>query len=384
MQIDKVFDLLEKIEQSSSDLYRHLQEEYRNDSALSDFFSTMHNEEEGHLQIVRMERRIVQASPKAFSEPHVNLSEINSILQSIAYLKTSKLELPKLIGRIYEIESSMAERYLIDAIKETNEDLRGFLLQLGDTCSYHLDKVATLAIELGVNIEDMEAKRLRKARVGFGERVVVNKSLTVRGADLSEGGMFLLTGRSYPVGETLSLQFSLLEKPLTADAVVQYTVEDAGIGVRFTNLPDTARRLITQFVEHRLEARGLDSQKHLLLVGNRQLHTRNISIYMNELLGAGYKVMEVSGIDETLDFLRKRRDMDCAIIAIDSQTDLNYFVLNFLRSIEIYREIPVLVVTHSQNTEFREDLMHRGVKKILDRISTSPKRLVEEIGTVLA
>jgi CheY-like chemotaxis protein len=161
-------------------------------------------------------------------------------------------------------------------------------------------------------------------------------------------------------------------------------VEDAGIGVLFTDLPDADRHLITQFVEKRLEARGPDSQKHLLLVGNRRLHARNISIYMNELLGAGYKVMEVSGIDETLDFLRKRRDMDCAIIALDTETDLNYFVLNFLRSIDIYRNLPVLVVTHSQNSEFREDLMHRGVIKILDRISTSPKRLVEEVNAALA
>jgi rubrerythrin len=384
MHITKVFDLLEKIEQNSSDLYRQLRDEYRNDEEISNFFSTLHNEEEGHLQIVRMERRIVQASPKAFSDPHVNVSEINSILENITYLKKTKLELPDLIARIYEIECSMAERYLIDAIKETNDDLRGFLLQLGDTCSHHLDKVAAVAIKLGVKIEDMETRHLRKARVGYGDMVGINKSLAVRGADISEGGMFLLTGRSFPAGEALSLQFSVLQKPVNADAVVQYAVEDVGIGVRFVGLSKQDRHLIKQFVEQRIEARGPDTQKHLLLVGNRRLNTRNINIYTNELLGAGYKVMEVSGVDETINFLRKRRDMSCAIIAIDTETDLNYFALNFLRSMDCYQELPVLVVTNSESREFREDLMHRGVRKILNRISTSPKRLLEEVNTLLA
>ncbi len=318
MNIYKALDLLEKIETELSALYLKLHAEHRLNKEAADFFMGMHMEEEVHAQTVRMERRIVQSSPKSFREPQINFSEINSLLESIENLKVSKLELPDLIARIYGIESSLGEKYLIDAIKDTNEDLHDFLLQLGDSLTLHVDKVASLAGKLGVNIEELQNRYLRKARVSYAENVMLNNSLSVRGVDISEGGMFLLAGRTYPQGETLSMQFSVLQVPITTKAKVQFIVDGVGMGVMFEGVSESDRELIGRFVAQSIEGKGLEKQKRLLLVGNPALVGRDMRIYVNNLLGAGYKVVDLSGFEEALNFLRKGLDLSCVILSLDT------------------------------------------------------------------
>jgi len=382
MNIYKALDVLEKIETGLSDLYLKLHGDHRLNKEAADFFMGMHLEEESHAQTVRMERRIVQASPKSFREPQINFSEINSLMESIDNLKTSKLELPDLIARIYGIESSLGERYLIDAIKDTNEDLHDFLMQLGDSLTHHVDKVASFAGILGVNIEGLQNRYLRKARVSYAEKVMLNNTLSVRGVDISEGGMFLLAGRTYPPGETLSLQFNVLQVPITTKAKVQFIVDGVGMGVMFEGMPESDKELIARFVAQWIEEKGLEKQKRLLLVGNPTLVGQDVRIYMNNLLGAGYKVVDLSGFEETLNFLRKGLDLSCLVLSLDNETNVNYYLLQVLKTLDRYKNLPVLVLTNNQNKDFRATLTRNGVTKLLDKTTASPKRLTEEINAL--
>jgi hypothetical protein len=384
MDIYKLLDLLETIERGTSDLYRALQEQHRTNKEAADFFLNLHLEEEAHVQIVRMERRIVKAAPKAFVEPQVNLSEINSLLESIQDLKAQRLELPDVIARIYTIESCMAEKYLIDALKDTNDEIRDFLLQLGGTCSVHFEKVAAFARTLGVQSDEIENRALRKPRVPYPEKVTIDGSLSVRAVDISEGGMFLLTGRNVPEGATVSLQFSLHHVPIRTDAVVQFVLENLGIGLQFSGLQDRNRELIAQYVLQRIEERGLEKQKRVLLVGGARQNGREMRMYMHELIAAGFKVVEVSGFEDALQFLKKRRELDGVVFSIESETDINYYLLNFLCTMDFYQGLRMLVLSNNQGGEFREALTRKGVLPILPRLSTSPKRLAEVLRTALS
>jgi CheY-like chemotaxis protein len=384
MNIYKALDVLEKIETELSSLYLKLHEDHRFNKEAAEFFMGMHEEEEGHAQIVRMERRIVQSSPKAFSEPQLNFSEINSLLESVANLKMNKLELPELVARIYGIESSLSEKYLIDAIKDTNEDLHDFLLQLGDSLNLHADKVAAWAGKLGVNIEGLQNRYLRKARVSYAENVMLNNALSVRGVDISEGGMFLLTGRTFPQGETLSMQFNVLQTPVTAKAKVQFIIDGVGMGVMFEDMAEADRELIARSIAKWIEEKGLEKQKRLLFAGNPALAGQDMRIYVNSLLNAGYKVVDLSGFEETLSFLRKGLDLSCIVLSVETEKDINYYVLQVLQTMDRYKSLPVLVLTNSQKQDFRAALARLGATKLLDKMSASPKRLTEEITALTA
>jgi CheY-like chemotaxis protein len=132
-------------------------------------------------------------------------------------------------------------------------------------------------------------------------------------------------------------------------------------------------------VTQQIEGKGLEKQKRILLVGSPRLAGGDVRIYVTSLLGAGYKVVDVSGFDETLNFLRKGVELSCIILSIESETDANYYLLQFLPTMDRYRNLPVLAVTNNQKKEFREMLIRKGVKKLLDRPYTSPKRMTEEV-----
>ena len=59
---------------------------------------------------------------------------------------------------------------------------------------------------------------------------------------------------------------------------------------------------------------SVEKLHQVLLVGHANQKGRDMRIYMNELLGAGHKVVEVSGFEEVLEFIRKGRDLSCACL----------------------------------------------------------------------
>jgi CheY-like chemotaxis protein len=211
---------------------------------------------------------------------------------------------------------------------------------------------------------------------------MLNNTLSVRGVDISEGGMFLLAGRTYPPGETLSLQFNVLQVPITTKAKVQFIVDGVGMGVMFEGMPESDKELIARFVAQWIEEKGLEKQKRLLLVGNPTLVGQDVRIYMNNLLGAGYKVVDLSGFEETLNFLRKGLDLSCLVLSLDNETNVNYYLLQVLKTLDRYKNLPVLVLTNNQNKDFRATLTRNGVTKLLDKTTASPKRLTEEINAL--
>lgn len=384
MEIHKTLDLLERVEREISDLYESLQQEHRMNKEVAAFFQELYLEEQSHIQIIRMERRIVQGAPKAFSDVQINLSEINSLLENILSLKTAKLSLPELIGRVYAIESNPAEKYLIDALKDTNDDLRDFLLQLGDTFSAHADKVAIFARKLGVQLEDIQNRYLRKARVSFENNVLINQSLNVRGVDISEGGLFVLTGKTFPLKDKLAVQFTVGQTAISAETTVQFVIEDVGMGLMFTSISDSDTAVIKQYVAAQIEAKGVEKHQRVLLVGSSQLPGRDMRSYMHALLGAGYKVVDLSGFEDAANFLRKGPTLSCIIIAVDSDTDANYYLLSSLSLIERYQHTPLMVLTNSASAEFKAALRRKGVAKLLTRISTTPRTMADEIRSLLA
>ena len=379
MDIYKAFDLLERVERQMADLYKLLREEHKLNREVFSLFTILHLEEESHVQLIRMERRIVQSSPRVFTNVRINLSEVSSVLETIENLKTAKLPLPDLLGRLYSLESSPAEKYLIEALMDTNDELREFLTQMSGTFSAHAEKIAAFARGLGIEVESVENRFLRKARVGYAESVLVNGTIRGRGVDISEGGLFVMTGRPLRTGDEVPVEFPVLDVPIRATAVVQYGIENVGVGLRFTAIEDTDRDLIRKYVDARIEEKGPEQQKRALLVGHALQSGRDTRIYLLELVAAGYKVVDVAGFEDTVAILNKRSDFSCLVFVIDAETDINYYLLHLLATMDFYRSVPVLVMTNNTNKDFRETLVRKGARKILVRNTTSPKRLTEEV-----
>lgn len=52
-------------------------------------------------------------------------------------------------------------------------------------------------------------------------------------------------------------------------------------------------------------------------------------------------------------------------------------------TLEQYKNLPVLILTNTQDKLFREKLVMQGRAKLLSKLTTSPKRLIEEVKAVV-
>jgi hypothetical protein len=90
---------------------------------------------------------------------------------------------------------------------------------------------------------------------------MINETIYAKSVDISESGMFLLTTQSFPEGASIMLSFPIGNGMVVAQASVRYSVPNAGIGLLFSELAETPRTLIREFVEDALQTISNESQK---------------------------------------------------------------------------------------------------------------------------
>jgi len=83
----------------------------------------------------------------------------------------------------------------------------------------------------------------------------VQHFLSAYAGDISESGMFIRTDASgHREGEVVRLQFDAGKERIVQGTARVVRVDDAGLGVEFVDLDDTARRLIEMIVRIKLAA----------------------------------------------------------------------------------------------------------------------------------
>ncbi len=379
MRISKLLDLLERVESEMASFYYHQYENHLEYKQVADFFLSMHQEENSHVQFVRMERRIMESAPKVFKEARINLSEINATLKKIAWLKTADLSFTELVNHIYHFENSEAERYWITALKDTNPELRNFLMQLSVGFGAHADKVAGFARSVAVELKPAENDFRGHTRVGYKETVLINGTRSAKGVDMSEGGMFLMSDGAFAPGESITVQFPLEERFLTLTAVIQYELEAVGIGIQFSGLETEDRDAIRRYVARNILEPAPNTKKRVLLVGGRLSPNCNVQYFSHALTYAGHKAIAISTIPDALSALRKGMDLSCLVLMVEAVADPSFFLLRFVRSVAHYQDLPVIAVAGLQEKGLREALTSQGVNVQLDVSIATPKRLLEEI-----
>jgi hypothetical protein len=82
---------------------------------------------------------------------------------------------------------------------------------------------------------DDECKRTEK-RVPFKEYVMINGALRAKAIDISEGGIYVHTGRSFKSGSTVYVSLVLKFMEIEARARVRFSHDGVGMGLRFRGL----------------------------------------------------------------------------------------------------------------------------------------------------
>lgn len=261
MEAIKALELIEQMELNLGDMYTKLRTKFSGDKELEDFFYQLHLEELDHANLARMQKRVVRAKPSDFGEVQLNFTDFNKT----TYLMTMILAMPRdkineILVQCYLVECSLVEQYVIAALRDSNKEMRQLLDILSRGFRDHLAKLAVRVKDLGTDLSNYDSVRLFP-RVSFSGRVMINEKTSAKSVDISESGMFLLTAQTFPEGTNIMLSFPIGNDMVAAQAVVRYSVPNAGIGLLFSELSERQRALIREFVEDSLQKISNDSQR---------------------------------------------------------------------------------------------------------------------------
>lgn len=263
MDAFKALEVIEQLEVNLGDLYAKLQAKFSGNKELEGLFYQLHLDELNHVNLARMQKRIVRAKPSDFGEVHLNFTEINKVMYQVSMILAMPREkINEILVQCYLIESSLVEQYVVAALKDANKEMRQLLEMLGQGFRDHLAALAVRVKDLGVDITNPESARL-SPRISFSGRVTINEKIYAKSVDISESGMFLLTAQTFPEGTNVTLSFPIGNGVVATKAVVRYPVPNAGIGLLYQDLPEKDRTLIREYVDDALQKLSDYSQKRL-------------------------------------------------------------------------------------------------------------------------
>ena len=294
----------------------------------------------------------------------------------------------KFLGRVAScqlIESTHENRYDlgIEFIDLTDEDKKSITRFVDFNAASEnapladAEKVSAGKGKIGLDLWDKGQRS--QARFPYNEYVMVNDSMRFVAVDLSEGGIFLFTGRPFRPGSILKLDLPIMNQVLKVKARVQFSKRDVGAGLQFVELDEQQRLLIKKAIETVLASNisGETTKQKVLFVMNSQYPETSMNMFISGLISGGYSVLDVQGQSEAIPQLEKRYPLGAIILVIESVDDPNFNLLSHIKKISEYSAVPVLVISQSSNSNFKQLILDAGATKCLPKISTSPNKLLE-------
>ncbi len=221
----------------------------------------------------------------------------------------------------------------------------------------------------------------RFERVILKKEVLINGSFRAQGLDLSVGGMFVQTGRSFAIGSDVMVTLPLDGKFINAHARVQNSQQSLGIGIMFIDLSLEQKLDIEAYVATVAEkiADTNTGKRTILLVDDNEAARR---MNRGRLTLDGYAVLEAKDGIEALNMLAKEK-VDLLVLDLYMERLDGYKVLSIVREKPEWKEIPVLVLSARSSANEVDKAILAGATEFLMKMTTSPVKLSQRISNYL-
>lgn len=226
----------------------------------------------------------------------------------------------------------------------------------------------------------MSIEHRKQKRVILKKEVTINNSLRVMGLDLSEGGLYLHTGRSIRPGTTVDIALPLDEETLRLKAVVQHSEDGVGMGVMFLNLSRDQLLSLRGFIDDAAEPQSEVVRKKVLVVDDNEMNRR---MNKSRLVLDGFMVLEAGDGTEAISVLEKEEInlvvLDLYMVKLDG-----FKVLSIMRQKPEWKDIPVIVFSGRSNPNEIDRAMAAGATEFLYKMTTTPIKLSERVKRYLS
>lgn len=227
-----------------------------------------------------------------------------------------------------------------------------------------------------------EAERRAYKRIPFTDNIVINNVIMVKGIDISEGGLYVHTGRSFSPGKIVDVTIPLEGKELTIKAEIQHNQPAIGMGLKFIELSDEQKDALKGFIE-KMTAMGVQvspEKKRILLAEDDEMMRR---MTKSKLMLEGFSIVDVADGVEVIKFLEKETP-DLIILDIFMEKMDGLKVLTVLKESPQWKDIPVIVFSAKGSKDLMEKAIGAGADEFLAKMMTSPAKLTQSVKNILS
>jgi len=123
MDAFKALEMIEQMVVNLGDMYAKLQVMFSGNKELEGLFYQLHMEEQTHVNLAQMQKRIVLAKPSDFGEVYLNFTDFNKEMYLAKFiLGMPREKINELLVQCYLIESSLVEQYVVAALKDSHKE----------------------------------------------------------------------------------------------------------------------------------------------------------------------------------------------------------------------------------------------------------------------
>lgn len=217
-------------------------------------------------------------------------------------------------------------------------------------------------------------QRIQK-RVILKKEVTINNSLRVMGLDLSEGGLYVHTGRSITPGTVVDVSLPLENGTVKLKARVQHSEDRVGMGLMFLEQTPQALALLRAFINNTSIPLTEAVKKKVLVVDDNAMQRR---MNKSRLVLEGFMVLEAGDGLEAIEVMRKEQ-IDLVVLDLYMDKLDGFKVLSFVRQNPEWKNIPVLVLSARSAPADVDKALAAGATEFLIKMTTSPVKLTERV-----
>lgn len=221
----------------------------------------------------------------------------------------------------------------------------------------------------------------KQKRIPFAEDILVDGTMLFKSIDISEGGLYVYTGRSFEGNRVVNVTLTFKDKKFTLAAKVMHNQPGIGMGLKFINLSDEQKAIIKKIIESIInESAGYIKEKNKILLIEDNDMTRQI--HKSRLFMEGFFVIEASDGIEAINLLKKRTP-NLIILDLYTKKMDGFKILSILKMSPEWKYLPVIVFSAKGTQDLMEKVIKAGADEFLNKMVTSPSKLAETVKAVL-
>lgn len=229
--------------------------------------------------------------------------------------------------------------------------------------------------------KEQNGNNRKTRRIPFHHEILIDGANSFRSIDISEGGLYVFTGRPFTLGSVVEVTFPVKGGRLTVKAKVKHNQRGVGMGLMFIDLYLAEKEMIKEIIRELTNKNNesIACKKKILLVEKSEMSRR---IYKNKLFIEGFSVIEAKDGIEALELI-KTEIPDLVILDLYTERIDGFKVLSILKASPEWQHLPVIIWSAQCAQDIVDKAINTGAEKFLSKMVTTPIRLVDAVQTVL-